>query len=250
MGAGGAGVRNIDPDVIRYLEKQLDSLNLHGTAQVLRSLADQGDRMQKEAQDRNRNTQRGPASIDPVYVSVDVETTGLIPGRHAVIEIAAMPVCEDLESPKKYFDRLVMPFMGAEIDPKAMAIHQIPEKMIEASQPPGRLFQDFAFWVSSLGADETPKQKIFIGSNAAFDWSFVTWYFGRYGIENPFHYRPVDIETIAVGRWGIPPGSSSRKTREILYLPEEKTAHRALADAIAQAKLFKLIMNQIGKETP
>jgi hypothetical protein len=43
---------------------------------------------------------------------------------------------------------------------------------------------------------------VFVGFNAAFDWSFVNYYFQRYLGENPFGFAALDIKSLYMGATG------------------------------------------------
>ena len=96
--------------------------------------------------------------------------------------------------------------------------------------------EDFAVWIADQAGDTMP---VFVGLNAAFDWSFVNYYFHHYLGHNPFGFAPLDIKSMFFGTFA----SSWRDTRSSQMVkvlqPDQSGTHDALADAIAQAQLFE-----------
>jgi ribonuclease T len=81
---------------------------------------------------------------------------------------------------------------------------------------------------------------VFVGFNAAFDWSFVNYYFYQFFGQNPFGFAALDIKSLYMGaadcNWSDT--RSSRMTEALA--PRQIGDHNALHDAIFQAELFRL----------
>ena len=77
-----------------------------------------------------------------------------------------------------------------------------------------------------------------MGFNAAFDWSFVNWYFHTYLGENPFGFAPLDIKGYYMGLRGCAWSETKSSRIPPEYQSAPHTAHNALADAKAQAEVF------------
>lgn len=172
------------------------------------------------------------------YVNVDIETTGTIPGRHAVIEVA----WADEKSSESV---LVLPHAGAEIDREAMLVNRIDLETLEWYDE--HLAGDWGCGVPLYAAlirlkeFAGPDEPTFVGWNAAFDWSFLSWAFGRCRVYNPFHYFPLDIKALACGKLGMEwEKCKIGAVRQALGLPPRTTErHSALADCVAQQEVFK-----------
>jgi DNA polymerase III epsilon subunit-like protein len=85
---------------------------------------------------------------------------------------------------------------------------------------------------------------VFVGFNAAFDWSFANYYFHQFLGENPFGFAALDIKSMYMGAadcdW-----SDTRSSRMVAALkPRQSGDHNALHDAIFQAELFRLIRDK------
>lgn len=183
---------------------------------------------------------------DPVYISVDIETTGTVPGRHAIVDLGAVKIpMAPLEAKLgDIFCRRLGSWIGAEVDPEAMRVHGIAVETLEDSGTPcGLGIRLFQAWVLGVAKERTP---VFVGWNAAFDWSFLTWYFGRYKVKNPFHHAVLDIKALAAGMLGIPwEKFNAGVVRQELGLTEKKPSHSALQDAMDQGEIFEALMKKV-----
>ncbi len=184
-----------------------------------------------------------------LYVSVDVEASGHIPGIHNLVSIGAVPVREKdgaFEIGEQFYVELKPVFAG--FSPEAMAVHGIPREHLEKhGVPPAEAMSMFRDWVLAEHAGGVPKP-VFVGHNAAFDWAYVNFYFAHTGVKNPFNIFPLDIKALSMGRLAIP-WARARKTylKGALGLEEldEKLRHRADYDAVYQARMFAGVMNLI-----
>jgi ribonuclease T len=171
---------------------------------------------------------------EEVFVSVDVETSGPIPGKYSLLTLGA---CITRDPEQSFFCRLKP--ISMEADPDAMKVTglSLDELAISGTLPKAAMAK-FADWVEKQASGTTP---VFVGLNAAFDWSFVNYYFHLHLNHNPFGFAPLDIKSMFFGSFA----SSWRETRsshmtEVLQ-PTRLGTHDALADALAQAELFELL---------
>lgn len=168
---------------------------------------------------------------DERYISVDVETSGPIPGDYSMLTLGACSV----NDPAVTFYRELKPISDAYI-PEALKVSGLSmERLLEEGTEPGEAMADFRTWIEETAAPSTP---VMVGFNAAFDWSFVNWYFAHFKHDNPFGIAPIDIKAYYMGLAGTT-WADTRSSR----LPEEfqirtERAHNALDDAIAQGVSF------------
>lgn len=170
-----------------------------------------------------------------VFLSVDVETAGPIPGEYSLLTIGAC----DVSDPTQTFACELKP-TTRNADPKALEVTGLSlDRLEQEGLDPAVAMRTFRDWVVRIaGADATP---VFVGFNAPFDWSFVNYYFHRYLGENPFGFAALDIKSMYMGA----NGSSWAQTRSSQIAadlhPVLKGDHDALHDAQYQAELFRLI---------
>jgi len=108
--------------------------------------------------------------LDERYVSVDVETTGPVPGEYNLLSIGACIVGDSRE----FFSSKLRPITDRFV-PEALKISGLSlEELRRSGEDPAVAMQRFAAWVTVACAGARP---VFVGFNASFDWSFVNWYF-------------------------------------------------------------------------
>jgi len=176
-----------------------------------------------------------------VYFSVDVEASGPVPGLYNLVSIGAVAVTRTGGAYRPSDDRFYVELkpIGGGFEKEAMAVHGIPRKHLEergteASQAMRGLV-DFVEARSGPGKGRA----VFVGHNAAFDWSYLSYYFTLFKILNPFGYKALDIKSLAMGRLRIGWFDTSKENLETLLpsIPRQdlKQAHRADYDALYQA---------------
>jgi ribonuclease T len=169
-----------------------------------------------------------------VFISVDVETAGPIPGKYSLLSIGAC----DADNPEQQFSCELKP-ISKDYVPEALAVTGLSlERLAETGLAPKDAMLQFAAWVRSISQDG--KTPVFVGFNAAFDWSFVNYYFHQFLGENPFGFAALDIKSFYMGVAGST-WSDTRSSQMVEALkPRRVGDHDALHDAIFQAELFRL----------
>lgn len=170
-----------------------------------------------------------------VFISVDVETAGPIPGEFSMLSIGACLVAD----PAVTFECQLKP-INDNADQTALDVTGLSlERLSETGLEPRAAMTSFGGWIaSSIGGGATP---VFVGFNAPFDWSFVNYYFHRFTGANPFGFTALDIKALWMGSTGCS-WSDTRSSRIAGRLkPALHGDHDALHDALYQAELFRLI---------
>lgn len=169
-----------------------------------------------------------------ILVSVDVETSGPIPGKYSLLTIGACAIDGD-----DVFSCELKPLNG-NADPKAMEVIGLSlEGLKQTGLPPMRAMRRFSSWLDGLphGAGSL----VFVGLNAPFDWSFVNYYFHRFMGRNPFGYTALDIKAYYMGVTGCPWTKATSSAMSKALRPQRAPDHDALQDALFQAELYRLI---------
>jgi DNA polymerase III subunit epsilon len=168
------------------------------------------------------------------FVVLDVETTGLAPARHRVIEIGAVLVkggavaasFQSLVQPERHIPQFITKFTGI----SARMVARAPK----ASAVLPRL-RDF------IGGRPV------VGHNVGFDLGFLNYEADQCGLSPAF---PLDgIDTIALARRYIPGVRKANLDRvaAALHIPV-RDRHRALPDATVTAKVFALLLARAREE--
>ncbi len=179
-----------------------------------------------------------------LFVSVDVETAGPIPGEYSLLSIGACHVDDEAQT----FSCELKP-INRNADPKALEVSGLSLATLEESGlTPADAMRAFRSWAKALAGDDATL--VFVGLNAPFDWSFVNYYFHKYLGENPFGFAGLDIKAYYMGATGCA-WSDTRSSRLAADLaPHRHGDHRALHYAQYQAELFRLIRARVRERTP
>lgn len=170
-----------------------------------------------------------------IFISVDVEAAGPIPGEFSLLSIGACDAYDDTRS----FSVELKPISN-NFDPKALEVTGLSlEELAERGETPEAAMSAFGAWASGLaGGDGT---LVFVGFNAPFDWSFINYYFYRYTGSNLFGFTALDIKALYMGATGSS-WSDTRSSQIAKHLgPKRRGDHDALHDARYQAELFRLV---------
>lgn len=182
---------------------------------------------------------------DEIYVVVDIEADGPVPGLFSMLSIAA--VATNAEENVSEFYQTVQPLDEASQDPDTMQWWQgQPEAWKEVTtnpQNPEMVMKDFVVWVKNLGATA-----IFVAHAVALDYTFVSWYLQKFAGEDPFRNeknvtRTLDIRSFIAGKFGLTLNLAHRKN-----LPSKLTegmpdhSHKAIDDARGYAVMLRNIL--------
>jgi ribonuclease T len=181
-------------------------------------------------------------------VVVDVETGGFDPARHALLEIAAVMIHMDDAgrlAPGQSLACHVLPFIGAELDPSALAFNKI---------DPEHPFRDAISEHDALKRVLTPIRKavassgctraILVGHNAHFDLGFLKAAVERTGHKrNPFHAFSV-FDTVSLAGLAFGQTVLAKAVQAAGLGWDDAEAHSAIYDAEKTAALFCTIVNR------
>lgn len=173
------------------------------------------------------------------FISVDVETSGPVPGVYSMLSIGACVASE----PGVTFSCTLKPITEA-FDPKALEVSGLSlEELHATGLDPREAMTNFGKWIEEVAGATT--RPVFVGFNAPFDWSFVNYYFHLFGGANPFGFTALDIKALYMGATGCD-WDDTRSSRIAEHLnPKLHGDHDALHDAIYQAELFRLIQSEL-----
>jgi ribonuclease T len=190
-------------------------------------------------------------------VAVDVETGGFDPQRHALLEIAACIIRMDEDGrlvPAPTISCHVLPFVGSELDPRALAFNGIdPDHPFRDAVPEkealARILNPIRKAVQSSGCNRA----ILVGHNATFDLGFIKAAVERTGFKrSPFHTFSV-FDTVSLAGLAYGQTVLAKAARLAGLGWEDGEAHTAIYDVEQTAKLFCRIVNlwrESGGERP
>lgn len=173
-------------------------------------------------------------------IALDCEMSGLNPLEHAILSIGAL----DLENPKRSFygECFLPPNKTFQVE--ALAVNGFTEEQIfdKSKDSLKTLMEKFYEWLQGCA------EKTLVGQNVSHDRAFLNTAFAESEVPFQFHYRIVDIHSVAVAMFlrdgrslNIEDGRikmSLDKIAEAVGLPEEPRPHNALTGATYNAEVF------------
>ncbi len=180
-------------------------------------------------------------------VVVDVETGGFDWNRHALLEIAAVPIDIDengLFIPGQTVSAHLHPAPGMAIDPKSLEVTGIVLDHPFRFAKPEREALDHVFAPVRAAVKRHGCQRaILVGHNAHFDLNFLNAAVNRVGHKrNPFHpFSVFDTVTLAGVAYGQTVLARAMQAAGFDWSAED--AHSAVYDAEQTARLFCKIAN-------
>lgn len=211
-------------------------------------------------------------NIEEIYISVDVEADGKIPGRNSMTAVGAVvagyrtrdgqQVKVDPFIPQNRFYAEIRP-ISDEWEPEALAVGLLQgfdqaisdptgelkrAYLTEHGQTPESAMEGFTAWVRDNIKAYDAKGAVFIGYPVVYDWMWVYWYMISFTVDgSPFgHSRAADIKT-AFATKANKSILSSVKARIPRYLKSKLPhTHLAVDDAAEQGQLGMNILNWNG----
>ena len=200
------------------------------------------------------------------YFSVDIEASGLTPGKYSMLSFGVCVVGEtqtnfyrELKPISTNYVREAMEigclgleclaqrlWRGEEYNPRNKSFFS-PEHALkvldEDGLEPKVAMEEFAAWTRQVANGATP---VLVASPIAFDGMFLMWYFNNfYNGENPYGFGGIDITSMLQGFT-----RNLYERRSVLLEKSENIfPHNALQDAIFQAKQFEELLRRMRVET-
>lgn len=174
---------------------------------------------------------------------IDLETTGLDPERHEIIEIGCIiarqverPGCGPSVEKIEEIDLKVKPEHVETADPQSFRINgYTPEAWLFAVDLKPALEQ----------LAEKTKDAIMVGQNVSFDWVFLEKAFAKTGVVQMMHYHKIDTIALAFAKLyddGRAQKFSLRSLCELLGVVNERE-HSALSDVRATYDVYRKLLN-------
>ena len=166
------------------------------------------------------------------FVAFDLETTGLSPDFHRIIEFGAVRFRTDGTELDR-LEQFVNP--GCPVPRDATAVHGITNDMLRGQPTINQALPNF---VQFLGDSST----ILLAHNASFDLGFLAVALHRIGANIPEH--PV-VDTLNLSRWRLRQLPNHRLETVSKHLQiTDFTEHRALGDALVVKAVYLRLLEQ------
>lgn len=181
-------------------------------------------------------------------VVIDVETAGLNPATDALLELAAVTLRlteNGRLEPATTHGFHIEPFVGANLEPEALAITGIdPHNPLRFALPEAQALNRLYTLVNQEIVNTGTYRAVLVGHNAWFDLSFLLEATRRSGIQHqPFH-RFTTFDTASLAGVALGETVLARAARRARIPFDINQAHSAIYDAERTAELFCHIANR------
>lgn len=175
---------------------------------------------------------------EEIYVSVDVETDGPIPGPNSMLSFGAVALKSDgTEISSCTYNLELLPGAKSNVDTMAWWSKPEQQEAWEACRKnqvsPDYAMTQFVEWVEKL-----PGKPVFVAYPAGFDFLFGYWYCMNFVGRSPFSFSALDIKSYASAVLKLPYRDSTKKNMPKEWFPKVPHTHVAIDDAREQGLLY------------
>lgn len=172
-----------------------------------------------------------------IYISVDIEADGPIPGDYSMLSLGAAAF-DDEGTLLDTFYMNMSPLPDASQSKDTMKWwDKNPEAwnaLIVNRESPYDAMESFRNWCLDKGG-----KPVFVGYPASYDFMFVYWYLIHFVGDSPFGFQALDIKTLAFSYMGLSFKETTKKTMpKKWFYSVTKHSHIAVEDAVEQGELF------------
>lgn len=184
-------------------------------------------------------TEKNQGSEPKKFAVIDLETTGLNPHQHEIIEIGLVLTQSPAFKIEQECEWKVRPERLKSADPKALEIAGYDPKLWQKAVSLQEAMQELS---------EMTENAIMVAHNISFDWNFLQEAFLQTGVPDKMHYHRLDLLSMAYARLFCT-GQVQRYNLESLAayfgVPLDRThRHGALEDARATYEIFVKLLLQ------
>ena len=193
------------------------------------------------------------------YLVIDVESTGLEPGYHEIIQLGACLFDENWNELGTFLTN-VYPIHEDRFSIPAMGIHQLSLYDLKDAPMIYDVIPKFESWIlRTLKKPETARgvlrELTLCGQSVTFDINFLHFAYREAKYEWPFSSRVLDLHILAFYYFTIlknnnmptPKSLSLDGIAEYFGLKRKSEGHNALEDSLITAKCIAIIMNESKK---
>ncbi len=188
-----------------------------------------------------------PETLPDLYVSVDIETDGPIPGEYSMLSFALCLASRFDGSAFEVIEPATATTFYVELKPisdnfkrEALDVNRLDRDAlaVDGTEPEAAM-RAAADWIASHADGARP---VLVAYPLSFDWSFLHWYFVRFTGESPFgHATCLDIRTVYLARALTTFDRTGQPSMPPELLSQRPHTHNAADDAQEQAELFNNI---------
>lgn len=169
---------------------------------------------------------------------VDVETGGINPDIHPLIEVAI------IQWPEEELIHFSLPYLITACTPEAIKVAKLAERNAELAEIREQVFDAVGIVWDAL------KGRVFVGNNPQFDAGFLRAFLARGGRSDPWHYHLVDLKALVAGHLALePPPWSTTQIADEVGVPLPTDQHTARADCEWNRDVYLALYPQARRAT-
>lgn len=177
-----------------------------------------------------------------VYISVDIEASGPVPGEYSMLALGA---CVVGDTSRNFYVELKP--ITKNFDPESLAVAGFDLDALERDgTDPKEAMQAFDAWLKHV----TPRngRLVFAAYPLAFDWMFVAYYLQRFVGRNRFGYTGFDFKSFYMGVTGTSWHEANVFSPKQFFQTANALTHNAREDAIEQARLLSQLFEYADQQ--
>lgn len=171
----------------------------------------------------------------PIYVCVDVEADGDVPGLYSMVSLGAVAIGASPADDQTFYAEFC-PLYGAHWKPDALAVSGFTREQVLEFPLPRSGMLAFDGWLRNLCG--TTHRPIFVSDNPNFDAGFVYWYLHNFTGGNPFGHSSISLTSMIKGF------SRTDKTTMKDWRGPHPHTHHALQDAKSNVHALRKLVSK------
>jgi DNA polymerase III alpha subunit (gram-positive type) len=180
------------------------------------------------------------ANKNEIYISVDIETNGPIPGPYSMLSLGAVAFDSEGNEIDEFTVNL-KELEGAREHPATMKWWATqPKEVWEAARKgaksPDEAMNAFYDWIMKYRQDNL--WPVMVAAPAGFDFTFLNWYFHLFVGNSPTKFNCVDMRSYIMAARKVKFHKTQKRYWPKRWFPEQKHTHVALDDAREQGHVF------------
>jgi DNA polymerase III subunit epsilon len=193
------------------------------------------------------------------YLVYDVETTGLEPGYHEIIQLGAVLYNDRWEVIDTYLSN-VYPQYPDRFSIPASAVHNLTVADLDDAPMIYEVIEDFEGWIlDQVGSVRKQRDElrniVVCGQNVTTDVNFMRFAYREAKVSWEFSHRVLDLFVLAnfyfrilrANKIGVPKSLALGAIAEFFGLARADEAHNALEDSILTGKCIRIILRNANK---
>ena len=187
-----------------------------------------------------------------LYISVDIETDGPIPGPYSMLSLGLCVAGRfdgdtyERRDPSDETLYLELAPISTSFDKEALSVSNLNRaELIRSGTDPREAMAQVAEWITSTSNQDRP---VICAYPAAFDWLFLYWYLENFAAKlNPVGFSScLDMKSVYATKAKVPFELAGLDDLPPELTSERPHTHNALDDAVEQADIFSNLFTWRG----